>query len=117
MGAVLIAMFTHGWKKSSWRYLWAVPVIYLVIAGLEAVMAGSIVGLVLGAVYSAGYYEMNTWVPCTWGRTLRRDYQSHNILPWAGDQLRSVATTDTLRRHQGGHFALDSLHKKGYVLT
>ncbi|KAH7267523.1 uncharacterized protein BKA55DRAFT_555926 [Fusarium redolens] len=67
MGAVLIAMVTHGWKKSSWRYLWAVPVIYLVIAGLEAVMAGSIVGLVLGAVYSAGYYEMNTWIPCTWG--------------------------------------------------
>ncbi|KAI6767093.1 hypothetical protein HG531_011453 [Fusarium graminearum] len=67
LGAVLTAMFTHGWKKSSWRYLWAVPVIYLVVAGLEAVMAGSIVGLVLGAVYSAGYYEMNTWIPCTWG--------------------------------------------------
>lgn len=46
LGAVLTAMFTHGWKKSSWRYLWAVPVIYLVVAGLEAVMAGSIVGLV-----------------------------------------------------------------------
>lgn len=46
LAAVMIAMFTHGWKKSSWRYLWAVPVIYLVIAGLEAVMAGSIVGLV-----------------------------------------------------------------------
>ncbi|KAF4957402.1 hypothetical protein FGADI_3138 [Fusarium gaditjirri] len=89
-------MFTHGWKKSPWRYLWAAPVIYLVIAGLEAVMAGSIVGLVLGAVYSAGYYEMNTWIPY---------------------QLQSVAITDTLRRHQGGHFALDPLHKKGYVLT
>lgn len=46
MGAVLVAMFTHGWKKSSWKYLWAVPVVYLVMAGLEAVMAGSIVGLV-----------------------------------------------------------------------
>lgn len=21
----------------------------------------------LGAVYQAGYYEMNTWIPCTWG--------------------------------------------------
>lgn len=21
----------------------------------------------LGAVYQAGYYEMNTWVPCIWG--------------------------------------------------
>lgn len=45
LGAVLIAMFTHGWKKSSWKYLWAVPVVYLVMAGLEAVLAGSIVGL------------------------------------------------------------------------
>ena len=47
MGAVLVAFFTHGWKKSSWRYLWALPVIYLIVAGLQAVMAGSIVGLVL----------------------------------------------------------------------
>ncbi|KAL6356095.1 hypothetical protein LRP88_09683 [Fusarium phalaenopsidis] len=45
LAAVLIAMFNHGWKKSSWKYLWAVPIIYLVIAGLEAVLAGSIVGL------------------------------------------------------------------------
>ncbi|KAI8678804.1 hypothetical protein NCS55_00602800 [Fusarium keratoplasticum] len=67
LAAVLIAMFNHRWKKSSWKYLWAAPIIYLVIAGLEAVLAGSIVGLVLGAVYSAGYYEMNTWIPCTWG--------------------------------------------------
>lgn len=47
LGAVLVALFTHGLKKSSWRYLWALPVIYLVVAGLQAVMAGSIVGLVL----------------------------------------------------------------------
>ncbi|KAH6897216.1 hypothetical protein B0T10DRAFT_557050 [Thelonectria olida] len=67
MGAVLTAWFTHGSKKSSWKYLWAVPVVYLVMAGVEAVMAGSVVGLLLGAVYSAGYYEMNTWIPCTWG--------------------------------------------------
>ncbi|KAM4057081.1 putative transmembrane protein [Hirsutella rhossiliensis] len=67
VGAVLVAVVTHGWKKSSWSYLWAVPGVYLVVAGLEAVLAGSVVGLVLGAVYRAGYYEMNTWIPCTWG--------------------------------------------------
>lgn len=86
VGAVLVAVLTHGWKKSSWSYLWAVPGVYLVVAGLEAVLAGSVVGLVcvaltrmafwgfeltcadrLGAVYRAGYYEMNTWIPCTWG--------------------------------------------------
>ena len=30
-------------------------------------MAGSILGLVLGAVYSAGYYKMSTWTPFLWG--------------------------------------------------
>ena len=45
LGAVLVAFFTHGLKKSSWKYLWAVPVVYLVIAGLEAILAGSIVGV------------------------------------------------------------------------
>lgn len=45
MSAVLIAFFTHGWKMSSWKYLWAVPVVYLVTAGLEAVFAGTVVGL------------------------------------------------------------------------
>ncbi|KAG5913073.1 hypothetical protein E4U42_001508 [Claviceps africana] len=66
-GVVLVALFNQGWKKSSWRFLWAVPVTYLFTAGIEAMIAGSVVGLILGAVYKAGYYEMNTWIPCTWG--------------------------------------------------
>ncbi|KAJ6446628.1 hypothetical protein O9K51_01401 [Purpureocillium lavendulum] len=67
LGAVVVAMLTHRWKKSSWTYIWAVPLVYLITAGLEALLAGSVVGLMLGAVYHAGYYEMNTWIPCTWG--------------------------------------------------
>lgn len=87
MAAVVIAMFAHGWRISSWKYLWAVPVVYLVIAAMEAIMAGSIVGVMcvfsinpahsaqtgvtnnssrVGAVYRAGYYEMNTWIPAVW---------------------------------------------------
>lgn len=46
LGAVVIAMLTHGWRISSWKYLWAVPVVYLIIAGVEALMAGSLVGVV-----------------------------------------------------------------------
>lgn len=46
-GAVLIAMFTHGWTKSSWKYIWIVPVSYLLIAAIQAVISGSIVGLML----------------------------------------------------------------------
>ncbi|VUC32220.1 unnamed protein product [Clonostachys rosea] len=67
LAAVVIAIFTHGRKISSWKYLWAVPFVYLTVAAIEAVLSGSLVGLVLGAVYGAGYYEMNTWIPCTWG--------------------------------------------------
>lgn len=45
LAAVLIALFNHGLKKSSWRFLWAVPITYLFIAGIEAIIAGSVVGL------------------------------------------------------------------------
>ncbi|KFA70028.1 hypothetical protein S40285_02069 [Stachybotrys chlorohalonatus IBT 40285] len=67
LGAVCIAMATHGWNRSSWKYVWAVPVVYLVTAAVEALVAGSITGAVVGAVYQAGYYEMNTWIPLVWG--------------------------------------------------
>lgn len=46
LGAVLVALFNHGLKKSSWRFLWAVPITYLFIAGIEAIIAGSVVGVV-----------------------------------------------------------------------
>lgn len=45
LGAVIIAMFTHSWTKSSWKYIWIVPVTYVLIAGIQAIIAGSIVGL------------------------------------------------------------------------
>lgn len=35
-----------GKRRSNWKYLWLVPLIYLVVAGIEALFAGSIVGLV-----------------------------------------------------------------------
>lgn len=46
LAAVIIAFFAHGWRISSWKYLWAVPIVYLVIAGVEAVLSGSIIGVV-----------------------------------------------------------------------
>ena len=48
-------------------WVWLIPVIYLVIGGLEALIAGSLVGLCLGAVYNAGYFAMSTWTPFIWG--------------------------------------------------
>lgn len=46
VAAVVIALFTHGRRISTWKYLWAVPIVYIVIAGLQALVTGSIVGAV-----------------------------------------------------------------------
>ncbi|KIW25233.1 uncharacterized protein PV07_08429 [Cladophialophora immunda] len=51
---------TLGWT-------WIVPIVYIVIGASEALLAGSLVGLVLGAVYNAGYFGMSTWTPLLWG--------------------------------------------------
>ncbi|KAL2433714.1 hypothetical protein ABEF95_009585 [Exophiala dermatitidis] len=48
-------------------WVWLVPVTYIVLGGLEALLAGTLVGLVLGAVYNAGYFRMSTWTPLFWG--------------------------------------------------
>lgn len=48
-------------------WVWIIPVVYLFVAGVEAVFAGSVVGLILGAVYNAGYFRMSTWMPLLWG--------------------------------------------------
>jgi hypothetical protein len=53
--------------KQTLGWVWLVPLVYCVVGGIEAVLAGSVVGLVLGAVYSAGYYRMSTWMPFFWG--------------------------------------------------
>ena len=48
-------------------WVWIVPLVYLIIGASEALLAGSMVGLVLGAVYNAGYFRMSTWTPLLWG--------------------------------------------------
>jgi len=34
-----------GKGKHAWQYVWIIPLVYSVVAGVEALMAGSIVGL------------------------------------------------------------------------
>jgi Putative transmembrane protein 170 len=53
--------------RQTLAWVWIIPVVYLVVAGIEAVFAGSAVGLILGAVYNAGYFKMSTWMPFLWG--------------------------------------------------
>ena len=53
-------------QRQHWRVVWAVPVVYAVVGGMEAFVAGSVVGGLLGGVYTAGYFEMTTWMPFFW---------------------------------------------------
>ncbi|KAF7888866.1 hypothetical protein EAF00_009166 [Botryotinia globosa] len=55
-----------GKGKNAWQYAWIIPLVYALIAGIEALLAGSLVGLILGAIYNAGYFQMSTWIPFIW---------------------------------------------------
>lgn len=48
-------------------WVWLIPLIYAIVAGIFALLGGSLVGLVLGAIYNAGYFKMSTWTPLFWG--------------------------------------------------
>jgi len=68
LGAVGVAVLMQGGKRmSSWKYLWLVPVVYALIAGAEALIAGTLVGLIVGASYLVGGFFMSTWIPFVWG--------------------------------------------------
>ncbi|KAK9466070.1 hypothetical protein V1512DRAFT_264668 [Lipomyces arxii] len=41
-------------------------VFYMGIGVLQAVISGSIIGAILGLIYSAGSFTMSTWIPFVW---------------------------------------------------
>ncbi|KAI8634715.1 hypothetical protein F5Y19DRAFT_121968 [Xylariaceae sp. FL1651] len=68
LGAVAIALLMQiGKPRSVWKYLVAIPILYAAVSGVEALVAGSVVGSILGAVYTAACYKMSTWIPFIWG--------------------------------------------------
>lgn len=47
LGATGIALVMQvGKTRSNWKYMWVVPIVYGVVAGFQAMFAGSVVGLV-----------------------------------------------------------------------
>jgi len=64
--AVFAVYMQLGKGMSAWKYVWLIPLVYALVAGVEALLAGSFVGLILGAVYNAGYFKMSTWIPFIW---------------------------------------------------
>ncbi len=46
LGAAGIAVAMQmGKRQTRWKYLWVIPTVYCLVAGFEAIFAGSIVGL------------------------------------------------------------------------
>ena len=46
LGAAAIAMLMQlGRARTNWRFLWMIPSVYIVVAGIEALFAGTVVGL------------------------------------------------------------------------
>lgn len=45
LGAAGIAMAMHGKKLVGWRFIWAIPLVYLFVAAAQGLLAGSLVGL------------------------------------------------------------------------
>ncbi|KAF2084096.1 hypothetical protein K490DRAFT_69121 [Saccharata proteae CBS 121410] len=54
------------WRNWRSPVVWCVPVIYAVVGGIEAFVAGSVVGGLLSGVYTAGYFSTSTWIPFVW---------------------------------------------------
>lgn len=53
--------------RDTFTYVWIILAVYMAIGAMEAFIAGSIVGGILGALYDAGYFRMSTWTPFIWG--------------------------------------------------
>jgi len=64
--AAFAVLMQLGKGKSAWKHVWIIPLVYAFVAGIEALIAGSFLGLILGAVYNAGYFHMSTWIPFIW---------------------------------------------------
>lgn len=45
LGAAGIAMAMHGKKPVGWKFIWAIPLVYLLVAAAQGLVAGSLVGV------------------------------------------------------------------------
>lgn len=46
LGAAAIALIMQlGKARANWKFLWMIPTVYMVLAGIEALFAGTVVGL------------------------------------------------------------------------
>ncbi|KAF2751144.1 integral membrane protein [Sporormia fimetaria CBS 119925] len=63
---LVVALWACAIQWRNWKLIWITPIVFVVIGGLEALIAGSIVGGLLGGIYQSGYFKMSTWIPLVW---------------------------------------------------
>ncbi|PNS17475.1 hypothetical protein CAC42_7158 [Sphaceloma murrayae] len=64
---IVAALYACLVQWRNWRVIWVVPIIYTLVGGIEAIIAGNVVGGLLGGAYTAGFFRMSTWIPFSWG--------------------------------------------------
>jgi hypothetical protein len=75
--AASLAVFMH--RKFVIGGTW-ILLAYGVVAGIEALISGSITGLMIGAIYKAGLFGMSTWIPFVWGPPPSPIHGHHKLL-------------------------------------
>lgn len=58
-GAGLYASLTH-WKRGGGLWIFG---IYMLYAGVQGMIIGTVMGFLIGAIYRSGLFSMSTWVP------------------------------------------------------
>ncbi|GMG19743.1 unnamed protein product [Ambrosiozyma monospora] len=49
------------------KSLLAIFFMYIIVGAMQSFVSGSLVGLLICAIYKSGAFKMNTWIPCVYG--------------------------------------------------
>ncbi|GMF08166.1 unnamed protein product [Ambrosiozyma monospora] len=49
------------------KNLLAIFFLYIFVGAIQSFVSGSLVGLLICAIYKSGAFKMNTWIPCVYG--------------------------------------------------
>lgn len=65
--AALCILVTHWRNKTRRRRVVAIALVYVLWGGANGFFAGSIIGVVIAALYNATQFRLTPWIPFVWG--------------------------------------------------